>query len=128
MPLPASSSSSSSVVGPERITFCRPLHLDEQARTRHHDVHVHAGAGVLGVVEVDHRDAVDQSDGHSADRINQRKCAQLAGRDESCAGVVQGDEGARDRGSPCAPVGLQDVAVQDDQVLAQRRQVADRTQ
>src|SRR5947208_2730539 len=38
------------------------LHLDERAVARHDDVHVHLGLGVLGVIEVEQRLAVDDPD------------------------------------------------------------------
>ena len=42
------------LVASKRMAFGRALHLDEAAADIHHHVHVRFGAGVLGVVQVEH--------------------------------------------------------------------------
>jgi hypothetical protein len=56
----------------ERRALGRPLHLDELAVTGRHDVHVGAGAHVLGVVEVQHGTAVDDAHADGGDAAHQR--------------------------------------------------------
>src|SRR5918911_2021871 len=46
----------------ERRPLGRRLHLDEACVAGHDDVHVHLGARVLGVVEVEERHVVDHAD------------------------------------------------------------------
>jgi hypothetical protein len=45
------------------------LHLDEVARAGHHDVHVGAAGGILGVIEVEQRLALDDPDGNRGDEV-----------------------------------------------------------
>src|SRR3954453_6504489 len=56
----------------ERHLLRRRLDLDEASVVRHHDVHVDVGVRVLGVVEVEQRDAVDDTDRHRRDAARQR--------------------------------------------------------
>src|SRR5438445_10480593 len=56
----------------ERIALGRRLDLDEPAVAGRHDVHVRLRVRVLGVVEVEQCDAVDDADGDGRDRIPQR--------------------------------------------------------
>ena len=56
----------------ERVALGGRLHLDEAAVAGHDDVHVGVGARVLGVVEVEERDAVDDADRDGGDRVAER--------------------------------------------------------
>src|SRR5947209_5874232 len=56
----------------EGILLGRRLHLDEPAVTGHDDVHVGVRGRVLRVVEVEHRDAADDTDGDRGDGVRER--------------------------------------------------------
>ena len=110
--------------------FGGALHLDEAAGAGHHDVHVGVAGRVLGVVEVEHRRAVDDADRHRGDEVAQRRraracrCAQQP-RDRVVRSATKAPViAARAR----AAVGLQHVAVERDRALAERRQVEHRAQ
>src|SRR5262245_43982396 len=49
-----------------------PLHLDELARAGHDDVHVHLGARVLDVVQVEHCLALNDADADRGDAVADR--------------------------------------------------------
>lgn len=106
------------------------LDLDETAVAGADDVHVGLGADVLLVAEVEERGAVDDADADGGDGVGERLAAGLddllaLGPDD---GVGEGDVGAGDGGRTGAAVGLEDVAVQDDGVLAERLVVDDGAQ
>ena len=50
----------------------RALHLDEASRPGHHDVHVHLGPRVLGVVEVQQAGPVDHAHRHRGTGVGER--------------------------------------------------------
>src|SRR5262249_43570459 len=105
----------------ERRLLRRPLHFDELSGTGHHHVHVHGGAGVLDVIEVEHRDTADDADAHGGHAIaHGRAGARFTER------IGDGDEAAGDRGRPRAAVGLNDVAVDPHRALAHLGAVDDR--
>ena len=56
-------------VAAERHRFGRALHLDEAAVAGLHDVHVHVGARVLLVGEIEQRLAVDDADAGGGDVV-----------------------------------------------------------
>src|ERR1700691_6239093 len=53
----------------ERETLCGSLYLNEPARTRHDDVHVHFRPGIFAVVEIEETGPVDHSNRNRATRI-----------------------------------------------------------
>ena len=59
-------------VAAERHRFRRALHLDEPAVAGLDDVHVHVGAGVVVVGEVEQRLAVDDADAGGGDVVDER--------------------------------------------------------
>ena len=124
----ASATSASISRARERRAFGRPLQFDEAAGARHHDVHVGVAVRVLGVVEVEHRHAVDDAHRHRGDVVAQRLAGHealgLAPRDR----VGHRDARAGDRRAARAAVRLQHVAIDLQRALAQRRQVDDRAQ
>ena len=63
------------VAAREREPFGGALHLDEALVAGHHDVHVDLGAHVLGVLEVEHRRAVDDTDRDRGARLQHRMLA-----------------------------------------------------
>ena len=112
----------------KRVSFGSPLHLDEAFGVVHHDVHVGLGLGVLGVVEIEHRLPAEDADRNRGDLPVHGIAGDLAGLDELRGGERQRDVAARDRGRTRAAVGLQDVAVDRDRVLAEGGAVDDRAQ
>src|SRR5262249_42294414 len=56
----------------ERHLFSGPLHLHELAGAGHDDVHVDLGGRVLGVVQVQERQALDDTDADSRDAVPDR--------------------------------------------------------
>ena len=105
----------------EHRALRRPLHLDEAAVAGADDVHVGAGADVLLVGEVQPRFAVDDADADRGDAVHDRiRLGQLAALAEPAERVGQGDVGPGDGRRAGAAVGLEDVAVEGDAVLAQR--------
>ena len=59
-------------VAAERYRFGRSLHLDEPAVAGLDDVHVHVGARVVVVGEVEQRLAVDDADAGGGDVVGKR--------------------------------------------------------
>lgn len=97
------------------------LDFDEASVAGADDVHVGLGTHVLLVAQVEERGAVDDADGDGGDGAGERFAA---GLDELLAlcpgdGVGEGDVRAGDGGGAGAAVGLEDVAVEDDGVLAE---------
>ena len=104
----------------ERRALGRRLHLHEPAVAGHHDVHVHLGGRVLGVLEVEQRLAVDDPDRDRGDRVGER-----AREPEAVERAARRDVRARDRRAARAAVGLEHVAVELDRALAERLEVED---
>src|SRR5262249_47367635 len=69
------------------VAFGRALHFDEAAAVVHHDIHVGFGVRVLGVVEIEHRHARPDTDGHRGDLAVNRALAQCAFTYERVDGV-----------------------------------------
>ena len=108
----------------ERRALPRALDLDQRARVGRDDVRVDLGAGVLLVGQVQPHPAVDDADADGRDLAGQRLgVGEPAAGAEPGDGVGERDVGPGDRGGAGAAVGLQDVAVERDGVLAQRREV-----
>src|SRR5215467_3321671 len=101
----------------------RPLHLDELARAGHHDVHIHLGARVLDVVQVEHRLALDDADADRGDAVADRG-GRLQAR-HARDSVGHGHEAAGDGRSAGAAVGLYHVAVHPDGALAELAAIDD---
>src|SRR5436190_7664756 len=107
----------------ERRPLRRRLHLDQLGGIRHHDVHVHLGLRVLGVVEIEERLALDNPHGDRGDRAAQR-----AAETEALERTTCGDVRARDRSAARAAVRLKDVAVDPERPLAEGLEVGHRPQ
>ena len=79
------------------------------------------------VGEVEQRLAVDDADADRGDVVGERNRARATSRSRSVSQRErQRDERAGDRRRARAAVGLDDVAVDPDRALAERRQVRDR--
>ncbi|CDZ88481.1 conserved hypothetical protein [Rhodococcus ruber] len=108
----------------ERRTFAGALDLDEGAGVGGDDVHVDLGAHVLLVGQVETDAAVDDADAHGGDGARDGlRVGEAARSAEPRDGVGERDVGAGDGGGAGAAVGLQDVAVDGDGVLAERGEV-----
>src|SRR5437867_13180285 len=104
----------------------RALHLHELAAAGHDDVHVHLGARVLGVAEVEHRLPPDDADADRGDAVTDRGRWLEPGDFRDRFG--DRDEAARDGGGPCSAVRLDHVAVHPHRALAQLGAVDDGAQ
>ena len=93
----------------ERNLLGSCLHFDEAAIARHHDVEVDIGVGVFAVVEVEQRDAIDDTDRDGSDRTCERLRETKPLERATRRNVRPGD-----RGATRATVGLQDIAVEGD--------------
>src|SRR5699024_4333509 len=115
----------------EGLALGGALDLDETAGPGDDDVHVRLGRDVLDVGQVEDGLPVDDADGDGGDGVGEHRRRALGDRtvgDPPGDGVGEGDVGAGDGGRAGAAVGLQDVAVEDDRVLAERADVDDRAQ
>src|SRR3990167_2937911 len=90
------------------------LDFDQAAGAGHYDVHVHLGAGVFFVGEVEQRYAFNQANAGGRHGVGQRQRPQDAHFNQLLAGERQGDVGAGDGGGDRAAVGLDDVAGEDE--------------
>src|SRR5437016_14431841 len=101
----------------------RTLHLHELAAAGHDDVHVHLGARVLGVAEVEHRLPLDDADAYRGDVVADRR-RWLLPRDLRDR-VGHRDEASGDRRGARAAVRLDHVAVHPHRALAELGAVDD---
>src|SRR3990167_6749822 len=62
------------LVAAERCAFRRALHFDETAAAGHHHIHVGVAAGVLDIVQIQHRLALVHADRNGGDEIGERGC------------------------------------------------------
>src|ERR1700730_9467649 len=104
----------------ERLALGGALDLHEVPGPGADHVHVGLGRRVLLVAEVEPRLAVDDPDGDRGDGGDQRAALQLAALAQPVDRVSERHVAPGDRGGPGAAVRLQDVAVDDDRVLAER--------
>ena len=93
MPRSARPTSASISAARERRALGGALQLDEAAGAGHHDVHVGVARRILGVVEIEHRHAVDHTDRHRGDEIAQR----LGRRRDPARGTTRSRRRARRR-------------------------------
>ena len=107
------------------VLFGGRLGFDEAAGGQHDDVHVDRGAGVFFVAEVEQRGSVDDSDGGGGNHLFEGILLESARLDELAEGDGEGDRSSRDGGGAGSPVGLEDVAVEDDGALAEGAHVDD---
>src|SRR3954452_8943823 len=105
----------------EGVALGSRLHLHEAPVAGHDDVHVGVGARVLGVVEVEQRRALHDTDRDGGDRVAER-----ARETEAIERAHRGHVRAANRRATGAPVGLEDVAVEPQRPFAERLEVGDR--
>src|SRR5712692_7417778 len=94
--------------------FGRRLELDQSPVLDHHAIEVGRGLEVLGVIEVQHRRAADDSAADRGQVLADRDLGDHARVLHALDRQGQGAEGAGDRGRSGAPVRLQHVAVEGD--------------
>src|SRR3984885_6694558 len=104
----------------ERLALGGALDLHEVPGAGADHVHVGLGRRVFLVAEVQPRLAADDADGDRGDGGDQRAALELAALAQPVDRVRERHVSPGDRGGPGAAVGLQDVAVDDDRVLAER--------
>ena len=107
----------------ERHLLGGSLHFHELAGAGHDDVHVDLGGGVLGVVQVEQRLALDDADADGGHTVPDRGRGLQTGN--AADGVGDRDEAAGDGGGARAAVGLDDVAVHPHCALAELAPVDD---
>ena len=90
----------------------------------HDHVHVHLGAAVLGIFQIQHTLAVHHAHGHRRHLTHDGRIHQHAVVEELVHGQTQRRERAGDGRGARAAVGLNHVAVDVDRALAQPGQVA----
>ena len=103
--------------------FGAALNFDQLTLAGHHQVQVDLGPAVLGVVEVAQDFAVDDSQGHARDLVQERPTAQHPARVHFDQGIVQSDPRPADGGRARAAIGLQHVAVEPDRAFGHTTQV-----
>src|SRR5580658_4167158 len=107
----------------KRVPLGGTLYLDEGAARVHHHIHVRLGVRVLGIIEVENRDAAKNPNGHRRDLAVDRIRAQRAPLDQRIDRIGERHESAGDRGGPRPAVRLQHVAVHRDGALTQGLQI-----
>jgi hypothetical protein len=112
----------------ERMTFGRALDFDKGVGIGHDHVEVHIGAGVLAVIEIEHRHALDHSGADRRHLAAERVLAESLLLDQPADREGQGDIGAGDRRAPGATVRAEHIAIEDDLTLAQPIEVDNRPQ
>src|SRR5436190_1380861 len=90
----------------ERLLLRGRLHLDQPPAAGHHDIHVHLGGRILGVVEIEQRLALDYAHRDGCDRL-----AQGLRKTEPVEREPRRDVGAADRRAARAAVGLRHAAL-----------------
>src|ERR1041384_7033173 len=112
----------------ERRRLGSALHLDEFSRAGHDKIHIHVGAAVFIVTEIQKDLAFDNADAHRGDGIFERTGGDHTALEPAAHRVGQRDVGAGDRRRARAAVGLDHVAVDPDGLFAQALQISHRAQ
>src|SRR6266481_5170735 len=94
----------------------------------HDHVHIHFGARVFFVSEIEQRAVVHDAHAGSRHRVNQRRAFQNARRRQSLECQRQRNESSRDGCRACPPIRLNHVAIEPHRTLAQRLLVRHRAQ
>ena len=105
--------------------LARPLHFHKLAAARHHDVEVHLRVLVFDVGQIEQFLPVAQAHADRGDRVAQRVGGNAPVVEQLLNGEARREISARDRGRAGAPVGLQDVAVDPQCIVAELLQIDD---
>ena len=99
--------------------FARALHFDEVLRILHHDVHVDIGSGIFYVAQVAERIAIDDTHGDCGDAVLEDLLRDAEAFLDFLERDGEGDKTADDACGAGAAVSFDDVAIDDDCVLAE---------
>ena len=103
----------------ERLSFGRALDFDEAAIAGADDVHVHFGARVLVIFQIQQRRSVNDPDADGSYFGDDWRLLDSVFFQQPAAGNRESNIRAGDRRGPRAAVRLQDVAVDRDGALAE---------
>src|SRR5262245_1722974 len=118
----------SELIFAERDFFGSRLDLHNVAGARHHEVRVGVGFRILGIVEIEHGDALTYATGDGSDVVAQDVRLDHVTRFHPIETVGQRDPRSGDRCGPSAAVGLYHVAIERYLSLSECRQINHRTQ
>lgn len=107
----------------EDFALGRSLDLDDGAGRCPDHVHVHLGAAVLGVVEIEAWLAIDDADADGRDWETDRVLEDDVLAAQLARGQRERHEAARDRGGPRPAIGFEYVAVDGDGARAEQVEV-----
>lgn len=110
------------------VLFCGSLGLDETAIGQHDYVHIYFSARVLFVTKVEQDMTIDDTNRGSSKHLPQGRSFEGSGSDQFVEGQCKGYAGSRDSSGASPPVGLKNIAVEDDGALAERLHIDDRTE
>ncbi len=99
--------------------FARALHFDEVLRVLHHDVHVDIGGGVFYIAQVAERLAIDDTYGNGGNAVLENLLRDAEAFLDFLERDGEGDKTADDACCAGAAVSFDDVAIDDDCVLAE---------
>src|SRR5581483_302044 len=105
----------------ERLSLGGALHLHIPQRIGHHKVHVHSRARVFFVIQIEQFLPADDADAHRGDHFAHRIAAQHSSAFHPRYRVAQRDARSGNRGGARSAIGLQNVTIQRDGALADRR-------
>ena len=91
----------------------------------HDDVEVHFGVFVFDIGEVEQLASVEEADADGGDAVHERVFGDAASVEERLDGEAGGEVGAGDGRGAGAAVGLEDIAIDPEGVLAELAQVED---
>lgn len=94
--------------------FGGALDFDDKVVGGHDDVEVDGGVEVEGVVEVESRLVIDEADADGGDLVGEDGGGDGASGDEGLESLVDGEPATGDGGGASAPIGLEDIAVDDN--------------
>src|ERR1019366_4739353 len=106
----------------------RRLHFDNLLAAGNDQVHVHVGARVFFVTEIEHDLAVHDADAGGGHVVANRNGLEHAGFDHGGHGQTHGDKSSGDGCGAGASISLDDIAVDEDGALAELVHVGDGAQ
>ena len=107
----------------EGVPFGSTLHFDKGAAFVHHYVHIGLGIGIFGVVEIEHRGAIEYPHRYRGEMAMQRVLLDQFLCPEMGHCIGQRHIGTGDRCGTGAAIGLDHVAVEGNRAFTQRRQI-----
>src|SRR5580704_7166037 len=111
----------------EGLALGRALGFHDRRRSRHDEIGVGLGRGILGIIEVEHRRAVHDAAGYRRAMVGERFAQHLAlekrTRLHPGEAIMQRHPGARDGRRTGSAVGLDHIAIDDDLAFADRAKI-----